>query len=139
MSEAIEISYTGGLQCKTRFPSTGQTFETDVPRAVGGQGTAFSATDLVAAALGVCTVTMLAAVAGRHSLDVSGMTARVEKEMTTTPVRRIGKIRVVVTMPKGLRLSSDDRALLQKAAEHCPVKQSLHPEIDLDVQLAYPE
>jgi putative redox protein len=59
--------------------------------------------------------------------------------MITAPVRRIGKLPVTVTVPaaKAARLSSADRAKLEAAARHCPVHQSLHPEIESPITFFY--
>jgi uncharacterized OsmC-like protein len=58
--------------------------------------------------------------------------------MTSTPVRRIGKLTVLVTLPAGLRLSAEDRSLLERAADACPVKQSLHPDVAIEIAFAAP-
>jgi len=35
-------------------------------------------------------------------------------------------------------LSAADRAKLEAAARACPVKQSLHPEVQLPIEFVYP-
>ena len=45
---------------------------------------------------------------------------------------------MTITLPLGLSLSPGDRDRLENAARHCPVKQSLHPEIDIRVEFVYP-
>ena len=67
------------------------------------------------------------------------MSACMEKEMVTIPVRRIGSIGMTITLPLGLRLSPADRERLENAARHCPVKQSLHPEVNIRVEFVYPD
>jgi putative redox protein len=138
MIEQIDLAYTGNLRCSATLAASGQTLLADVPKEYGGPGEAFSASDLVAAALGACVMGTLAFVAQRNHLDLAGMTAKVEKEMTVVPVRRIGSMKLVVSMPKGLRLSEDDRNKLETAAGRCPVKQSLHPDIHVEVEFVYP-
>ena len=78
---------------------------TDVSQSGGGLGENFSPTDLVVVGLGTCILTTLAIVGQRHDLDLSGMSACMEKEMATMPVRRIGTIGMTITLPMGLRLS----------------------------------
>ena len=81
---------------------------TDPPRQNGGLAEVFSPTDLLAAALGTCLSTVVGVVAKRSNLDLTGMTARVEKDMSAGPVHRVGRVKIVVTMPKGLKLSDAD-------------------------------
>jgi putative redox protein len=138
MSEVIDLSYPGKLRCKATLAANGQELLTDAPRENGGLGEAFSPTDLLAGALGTCLLTVVGIVGQRSNIDLTGMTARVEKEMSTGPVRRVGRIKTVVQMPKGLKLSDAERSKLENAARLCPVKQSLHPEVEVLLEFVYP-
>ena len=62
-----------------------------------GKGESFSPTDLVATALGTCMLTVMGIVAERHGWDLRGAHVSVEKSMVADPVRRIGKLAVVIT------------------------------------------
>ena len=73
---------------------------TDAPVDNHGKGESFSPTDLVATALGTCMLTTMGIVAQRHNLDMTGATARVTKEMVTTPLRRIGRLALDVHLPR---------------------------------------
>jgi uncharacterized OsmC-like protein len=88
----------------------------------------------VAAALGSCTLTILALAAERCALDLSGMRMRVEKHMQNEP-RRIGLLAVVVHLPA--HLSQEDRRRLEAAARACPVARSLHPEVGVQIEFQY--
>ncbi len=133
----IDLTYSGNLRCTARHISIGQCLATDAAKSQGGLGENFSPTDLVVVALGTCILTTVAMVAQRHQLDLTGMSASMEKEMVTTLVRRIGSIGMTITLPPALRLSAADRERLENAARRCPVKQSLHPEIDIRVEFVY--
>lgn len=139
MPAQIDLTYSGNLRCTARHISTGQGLATDASQSGGGLGEHFSPTDLVVVGMGTCILTTLAIVAQRHQLDLSGMSACMEKEMVTTPVRRIGSIGMTITLPLGLRLSAADRDRLENAARQCPVKQSLHPEVDVRVEFVFPD
>ncbi|MGO9113366.1 MAG: OsmC family protein [Thermoguttaceae bacterium] len=139
MPAQIDLTYAGNLRCTARHISIGQTLATDVSKSQGGLGDNLSPTDLVVVALGTCILTTLAMVGQRHQLDLTGLSACVEKDMVTTPVRRIGSIGMTITFPLGVRLLPADRDRLKNAARHCPVKQSLHPEIDIRVEFVYPD
>ena len=75
---------------------------TDAPKDNMGEGKSFSPTDLVATALGTCILTTMGIVAQRNNIDMTGATAKVTKEMVTTPVRRIGRLATTIHMPRRL-------------------------------------
>jgi len=89
--------------------------------------------------LGTCMVTIMGKVAEQSGLDIKGTRISVLKEMTTSGVRRIQALTVKIDLPFGLGLSPADRRKLEAAANTCPVKQSLHPDVDVRVTFAYPE
>ena len=70
----IEARYDGGKKC-TLTHQEGATLETDAPKDIGGDASAFSPTDLVAAALASCVLTTVAMYGERHALNLDGMTA----------------------------------------------------------------
>ena len=102
------------------------------------KASAFSPTDLVATALGTCAMTVMGLVAQRHSIDLTGTTVKVVKEMVSEPARRIGLLTVVFHFPKHLELSDADKTRFERAVQLCPVKQSLHPDVNIDVKFVYP-
>ena len=139
MAVTIGIEYAGDLHCAAKHGPSGQQLSTDAPVDNGGRGEAFSPTDLVATALGSCIATVMAQVADRHGLDLDGMRVNVVKEMTSAPRRRIGSLGVTVTFPTGGRFSPDDRARLERTADLCPVRLSLHPDVVVTMRFVYPE
>ena len=132
----IRAVYEGGLHCRVTHGPSGQEFRTDAPLDNGGEGRMFSPTDLVAAALGSCILTVMGIVATRHQIPLEGATARVVKEMVSSPSRRIGRLAVTVTFPRSY--PDPQRTLLESAAKTCPVHHSLHPETDVPITFAYP-
>jgi putative redox protein len=137
MAVRIDIDYLGDLHCKVTHGPSRQSFTTDAPVDNGGKGEAFSPTDLVATALGACLTTVMGIVAKRTSLDLSGLHVEVLKEMTSVPLRRIGQLTAVITMPPGL--SASDRVKLERTADLCPVRQSLHPDVTVEMRFVYPD
>lgn len=131
MSVSIAIEYLGDLHCQAIHKPSGTALVTDAPTDNGGKGELFSPTDLVATALGTCILTIMGLVAKRHDLDIRGTRIEVVKEMTAHPVRRIGSLAVRVVFPAGLNISDQVRTLFEKAAHGCPVKASLHPDVQL--------
>ena len=139
MAVEINIAYEGGLHCSAIHGPSRQTLTTDAPVDNGGKGAAFSPTDLVVTAMGTCMVTIMGLVAQRNNLNIDGLQVQVLKEMTADPVRRIGSLKTRLVFPRGKLLAASDRAKLEAAAEACPVKQSLHPDVKTPVEFVYPD
>ncbi len=139
MGVVMDIVYEGQLNCTAIHGPSGDTLRTDAPVDNGGKGRAFSPTDLVATALGACMVTIMGKVAEQSGLDIKGTRIQVVKDMTTTGTRRIQALTVKIEMPAGLILSEAEKRKLAAAADTCPVKQSLHPDILVRVEFMYPE
>lgn len=133
----MSVVYEGQLHCKLTHEQSGSVIVTDAPKDNNGKGEAFSPTDLVAAALGSCIITVMGIAAGRHQLDLTGTIAEVAKEMITTPERRIGKISVTLKMARGIPV--DKRSMLENTAHACPVHKSLHPDVQTPIVFIYPD
>ena len=130
----ITSYYKGDLKVRVTHQLSGTELTTAAPLDNQGDGSSFSPTDLVAAALGSCILTIVGIVAQRRSIVVDGAHVEVEKSMSTTP-RRIGKLPVIVHLPNNL--STADREALEKAALNCPVHHSLHPDIESTILFEY--
>ena len=127
----IDSTYQGQLRCLANHGPSGTELETDAPTDNQGKGERFSPTDLVATALSTCMLTIMGIVADRHGWDLQGCGARVEKTMSRDTPRRIAQLTVWMTLPSGL--DDQQRALLKRAAETCPVKVSLEGAIPMVV------
>jgi putative redox protein len=132
----IDTEYLGDLHCEARHGPSGVTLITDAPQDNHGRGASFSPTDLVATALGTCIATILGIQADEHDLDLEGIEITVEKEMAANP-RRIASLRTEVHMPTAL--DEQMRTRLERAARHCPVDESIHPDIDAPIRFHWPE
>ncbi len=133
----VDIKYEGDLHCRlTHGPSKAE-IATDAPLDNQGKGEAFSPTDLIAAALGSCMLTVMGIGARAHKINMDGATAQVEKEMVISPVRRVGKLTVNLQMPSGITLSQ--RETLERIAHTCPVHRSLHPDVQVVISIQYPD
>ena len=132
----IDISYQGELRCQAVHGPTGQTLTTDAPVATRGNGEHFSPTDLVAAELGTCILTIIAGLANRENIDLTGVKISVAKEMASAPQRHIGKLITRVTMP--CPLTEQQKAKFERAAHLCPVHESIRPDIEMPIEFIYP-
>ena len=127
----IQIKYEGDLHCTAHHAPSGATITTDAPRDNKGKGEAFSPTDLVAAALGTCILTVMGIQARRMDVDLTGSTVIVTKDMTPNVERRISRLGVTVSVP--VKVTAEQKQKLEQAAYTCPVRKSLHPDIQMPI------
>lgn len=104
--------------------------KTTAPRDNGGDGSSFSPTDLCAASLGACAATTMSLFATRNGIPLKAVSFEVEKHMTAAPPRRIAKLvaHYRLTSP----CSEEEFARLVNAGKTCPVRRSLHPDVDVE-------
>jgi len=121
----------GGLRTTLTHGPSGAKLATDAPKDNGGEGSAFSPTDLVASGLLVCMLTTMAIAARREDIPWGKSRGRVEKHMHPAP-RRIGQLVVELWLPDGLNAAQ--RTRMQEVAETCPVQRSLHPDVQVSVR-----
>jgi putative redox protein len=131
----IEIEHPGGLHSEAVHTQSGTRLQTDAPLDNEGRGESFSPTDLVATALGTCMTTTMDLYAKRIGLSINGTKATVVKQMVSKPVRRIGKLEVVLQIP--LPPNHPERANLERVALNCPVLKSLHPNLEIPVSFSW--
>ncbi len=127
----IDINYAGELRCISTHGPSGQTLSTDAPVDNNGKGETFSPTDLVATALGSCMATIMGIVAQRKDINLDGLHLSVEKHMSEDLPRRISRLPVTIEVP--LAEDSPYKELMINAALSCPVKQSLHEDIEIPI------
>jgi uncharacterized OsmC-like protein len=131
----VTVRYEGQLRCRAVHGPSGTAIHTDAPVDNHGKGEAFSPTDLLAAALPACMMTIMGIVAERHGIDLVGMTARCEKVMATDLPRRIAALRTVIEVP--IAADHPQRAALENAAHTCPVPKSLRADLDASVEFVW--
>lgn len=104
----------------THGPS-GMTLRTTAPRDNGGDGSAFSPTDLCAASLGACATTIMCMFAAQKGVALE-VEFEVRKEMQANP-RRLGRLELVFL----LKTDCDEETLqsIVRAGQTCPVRLSL--------------
>jgi putative redox protein len=131
----IDVEYEGDLHCRLLHGPSGAEIVTDAPQDNQGKGEAFSPTDLLAASLGSCIMTVMGIYARRREIDLRGSRVRVQKEMICDPQRRVSRLAVVIELPA--TVESNHRQALENAAHTCPVERSLHPDIKVDLSFRY--
>jgi putative redox protein len=131
----IDLKYEGDLHCSAVHTPSGAVLSTDAPKDNQGRGESFSPTDLAATALGSCMLTVMGILARTLEINIDGATASVEKHMTATPPRKIERLVVRIHIPRPI--SPENREKLIRAANTCPVKKSLHPDIDIPIEFTW--
>lgn len=128
---AFKISgvYVGDEQVELTHGLSGGKMLTDLPPDNGGRGRTFSPTDLTAASVASCVLTIMAKVAHRDGIKFEGASMEIEKHMQENP-RRISALTGVIKLPPGL--DAKQREKLLACVKACPVSRSLHPEIKLE-------
>lgn len=133
----IKTYYEGELRCRAIHMPSESVIHTDAPKDNKGKGMAFSPTDLLAASLGLCYLTTMAISAEERGIDMRGTSCVIEKYMSTDKPRRVKKLKAEISFNQGIPL--DKRGLLEAVAVNCPVAKSLHPDIEIDLKLHFPD
>ena len=133
----IDVAYEGDLHTQCEHLPSGAVIATDAPVDNQGRGESFSPTDLAATALASCMLTVMGIVAKQHGWNLAGSLGRVEKTMVAAPARRIGRLAIRLAMASGV--PQDARPVLERAAHSCPVMQSIHPDIEVELEFDWPQ
>jgi len=123
-----EVIYLGDLRTEATHVQSGKKIITDAPKDNHGKGAAFSPTDIAATSIASCMITIMGIAAEARNIDMTGTKAEVIKIMSESP-RRINEVQLNISFPK--HLLDNDKNVLRKAGEKCPVVLSIHPEIKL--------
>ncbi len=127
MPITITTKYLGELRTESVHIKSGNKIITDAPLDNKGKGEAFSPTDLLAASLGTCMITIMGIQANQHGLKIEGLDCKVTKVMAINP-RRVSEIIIEFNFPKN-DFSEEQKQILKDAAFSCPVAFSLHPDL----------
>lgn len=126
------IIYEGNLRCSCEHLQSGTVVETDAPTDNRGKGERFSPTDTLCVALATCAITTMGLRAQDMNIDLSGTVIEVTKHMLSNP-RRIGKVELLLKLKTSPFLDDHTKMIFQKIGDTCPVKQSLHPDMETDI------
>jgi putative redox protein len=131
----ITGEYQGGLHSSAVHGPSGNVLTTDAPKDNQGRGEAFSPTDLIATGFATCIATTMAIVARKHGVELTGTRFEVDKEMSSDAPRRISRLTARLWLPPSAR--DVPAGLLEKAANTCPVHQSLSPSVEKVIELIW--
>jgi uncharacterized OsmC-like protein len=131
----ITGEYQGDLHCSAVHGPSGTPLATDAPKDNQGRGEAFSPTDLVATGFATCIATTMAIAARKHGVELGTIQFEVNKEMSADAPRRISRLTARMRMPPGAR--GVPAGVLEKAANGCPVHQSLAPTVEKVIEFTW--
>jgi putative redox protein len=123
----IHTQYIGELRTKVVHVKSGNELVTDAPVDNKGRGEAFSPTDLLAASLGSCMITIAGMAAQEQGFSVDGTTIDITKIMASNP-RRVAEVIVELNFPKN-NFTEKQKERIRVACLNCPVAKSLHPDL----------
>ncbi len=122
--------YTDELRTEATHVYSGTKLITDAPIDNQGKAESFSPTDLLAASLGSCMITIVGIAARTQGFEerLRGTKLEITKIMKSDP-RRVGEIQVELTFPEGSNLNEKERKIIEHTSKTCPVALSLHPDL----------
>jgi len=80
-------------------------------------------------------LTTMGIVARTLDFDLTGATAIVEKVMSSAPPRKIDRLTVSIRIPR--TTTPENKQRLENAAHTCPVKKSIHPDIETPIEIVW--
>lgn len=88
----------------------------------------FDPTDLFAASLANCFLTIISLMAEKNGDNLKGTTVDIKKELDDNP-RRVSKLHITIKFKEGLDEKKKTKYL--KSLTACPVHHSLHPDLQV--------
>jgi uncharacterized OsmC-like protein len=132
------VLYEGNLRTVCTHIQSGNQIETDAPTDNQGKGERFSPTDLIATAFASCILTTMAIRAKDLELKIRQSSIATEKIMSANP-RRISAINLTFQFAENVYFSPEQQQILEQIALTCPVKECLHPEMQLNINFNWPK
>jgi putative redox protein len=133
--ETAKTKYIGNLRTEIVHVRSGSVIITDAPVDNKGKGEYFSPTDMVAASLGSCILTIMGIAAREHDFSIDGATCKITKIMTESP-RKIGEIKIEFDFT-GNEYNDKQKKILNYCVRTCPVALSLNESVFQNVSLIF--
>ena len=126
----IQTHYIDELRTEAEHIYSGTRILTDAPLDNQGKAESFSPTDLLAASLGSCMITVVGIAARTQGFEerLRGTRIDITKVMKSDP-RRVGEIVVEIYFPVNSNFNEKEQKIIENTARNCPVAKSLHPDL----------
>ncbi len=128
--KTIQTHYIDELRTEAEHIYSGTRILTDAPLDNQGKAESFSPTDLLAASLGSCMITVVGIAARTQGFEerLRGTRIDITKIMKSDP-RRVGEIVVEIYFPEGSNFNEKEQKIIENTARNCAVAKSLHPDL----------
>ncbi|MBN2597629.1 OsmC family protein [Labilibaculum sp.] len=133
----IKSKYLGDLRTECIHLQSGNKIFTDAPTDNQGKGEAFSPTDLLAASLGSCIMTIMGIVARDNNIDIVGTELNITKIMASDP-RRVDEVIVEFNFPNK-KYTAEEKQIIENVAGTSPVPLSVHTQMTQTIKLNWPK
>ncbi len=130
MGVIMKTTYIGDDQVELVHTPSGAVIRTDLPVDNGGKGRSFSPTDLFAASLPACIMSIMSKVAANNGEKLDGTTIEIEKNMTENP-RQVGHLILKLKFAEGIK--EENKKKYRACIDACPVHRSLHPNVKVEI------
>ncbi len=132
----LHVTYDDHLKTTTTKGDDGQSVTTDATKYGQDQGQ-MSPTDMLAAALGSCVLSTIGYQAEQIDVEITSMSAKIEKVMGDGKPRRVGHIKLTIDIDTESGVSDRHRDMLITAGENCPVHQSTHEKTTVEMAVNF--
>ena len=130
----IRVEHLGALRNRATRYDNPSSVVSDAPAGSGGKGEHFSPLDHFAAALAFCCLTQMAKKAAAQGIDNLAVSADVGKNMVSD-LLRVSEI--IIDFHLSRTLDTGTRRIIETAARHCPVANSLSAELMQTMRFHY--
>lgn len=134
LKPTIEGKYIGDYRNELVHLQSGNLLITDAPLDNNGKGESFSPTDLVAAAIVSCMLTVAAIRADKSNFKIGNCNYSCQKIMDSDP-RQIKAL--IINFNFEDKYSKKEKLIIENAIRTCPVALSLNIDIIQDVTINY--
>jgi len=114
----VKTKYTGGLSTSTEYPMSAHSILTSAKP--------FGPTDLFAASLGSCIITYVDFIARKNNFETPGIEIEIKKTLNAD-ASKVTAFDVILNLQNNF--TSQQKQIIEAAAQSCPVGNSIHPDI----------
>lgn len=133
--EKLRANYEGRLRTNLLHLRSNSKINTDAPIDNNGQGNFFSPTDLLAASLASCMLTVVGIAAEKSGFSIDNSTAEIEKHMQSNP-RKVQELKIKLHFT-AQEYTEKEKSIIEITAKNCPVALSLSKDIRQTIDFIY--
>jgi uncharacterized OsmC-like protein len=128
----VEVIYDEMQHCTATRLKNNNIVEMDCPYT--GKGEKFSPGEMLGTSVAGCMLIAIGSFTMRHNIDLTNTRVDV---VTIMGQDHVHEINLVFNMP--MNYSEQEKKMITRAGETCPIKHSFLPEVKVNVRYNYPE